>query len=115
MIEISITGAFIIYSFIIAFAGIILWGLSEMGTRRIYTVFKSQNVWECSYCAFVYLDMEAEEISQCPRCYSYNLLSHNNKIIQQEGEEENKNTEPRRNPSHKKHPHAQHRGPRKRR
>ncbi len=113
MIEISITGAFIIYSFIIALSGIILWGLSEVGTRRIYTAFKNQNVWECKYCAFVYLDTEAEEISQCPRCYSYNVNPSISNTIREEKEEEN--IEPRRNPSHKKHPHARHRGPRKRR
>lgn len=113
MIEISITGAFIIYSFIIALSGVILWGLSEVGTRRIYTAFKSQNVWECKYCAFIYLDTEAEEISQCPRCYSYNIISTANSAIQEENEKES--SEPRRNPSHKKHPHARHRGPRRRR
>ncbi len=113
MIEISITEAFVIYSFIIALSGIILWGLSEVGTRRIYTAFKNQNVWECKYCAFVYLDTEAEEISQCPRCYSFNIISTANNIMQDESKEEN--IEPRRNPSHKKHPHARHRGPRKRR
>ncbi len=112
MIEISITEAFVIYSFIIAISGIVLWGLSELGARRIYTEFKSQNVWECNYCAFVYLDTEAEEISLCPRCHSYNVVSN---IPIQQKQEELQNSEPRRNPSHKKHPHARHRGPRRRR
>lgn len=115
MIEISITEAFIFYSFIIAISGIILWSLSEFNTRKIYTVFKNQNVWKCNYCAFVYLDTEAEEISQCPRCYSYNVMSSNDKVIQQSNDKNELEEEPRRNPSHKKRPHTRYRGPRKRR
>jgi hypothetical protein len=102
MIEISITEAFIFYSFIIAISGIILWSLSEFNIRKIYTVFKNQNVWKCNYCAFVYLDTEAEEISQCPRCYSYNVMPVENKAVQQSEGEIGLETEPRRNPSHKK-------------
>ncbi|HOV32824.1 MAG TPA: hypothetical protein PLX23_05620 [Candidatus Hydrogenedens sp.] len=115
MIEISITEAFIFYSFIIAISGVILWGMSEFNTRKIYTVFKNQNVWKCNYCAFVYLDTEAEEISQCPRCYSYNVIPSKNKTAQQSENSNGLKTEPRRNPSHKKHPHARYRGPRRRR
>ncbi|HOK08705.1 MAG TPA: hypothetical protein PLT82_00095 [Candidatus Hydrogenedens sp.] len=114
MIEISITSAVIIYSVIIAFVGVFLWGLSEFGTRKIYTMFKNQNVWKCSYCAFVYLDTDAEEISQCPRCYSYNVASSIEMEVNDESGKEME-IEPRRNPSHKKRPHAQHRGPRRRR
>lgn len=116
MIEISITGAFIVYSFVLAIVAVILWYLSEINVRKIYTAFKEQNVWRCDYCAFVYLDTVAEEVSQCPRCYSYNVakVKQKEEVTQRETLPEDEK-EKRRNPSHKKNPHARHRGPRRRR
>jgi rubrerythrin len=32
-------------------------------------------VWECSICAYTYVDSTHDEISQCPRCKSYNKKS----------------------------------------
>ncbi len=118
MIEISVTWAFIIFSFVILLAIIVLWYLSELNARKIYSFYKEQYVWKCAYCSFVYLDADSEEISQCPRCNSYNVAyqSANNIFEPKQIVTENSSGEVRRrNPSRKKNPHAKHRGPRKRR
>lgn len=121
MIEISVTEAFIIFSFVILVISVVLWYLSEVSARRIYSFYKEQYVWKCSYCAFVYLDTESEEISQCPRCNSYNVIyqgangtseiTGKDIVVREDSSGEVK----RRNPSRKKNPHARHRGPRRRR
>jgi rubrerythrin len=32
----------------------------------------AQRKWRCDYCGYVYLGGKEENISQCPRCQSYN-------------------------------------------
>ncbi len=35
-------------------------------------VREKADVWECSICAYTYVDSTHHEISQCPQCKSYN-------------------------------------------
>ena len=34
----------------------------------------AQRKWKCHYCGYMYLGTGEEEISQCPRCESYNRM-----------------------------------------
>ncbi|MCX8066129.1 MAG: hypothetical protein N3G21_13335 [Candidatus Hydrogenedentes bacterium] len=121
MIEISVTWAFIIFSLLVLILSAILWYFSEVNARRIYSFYKDQYVWKCSYCAFVYLDTESEEISKCPRCNSFNVIYQDvggTGITRVEEIEDFENTSAeirKKNPSRKKNPHARNRGPRRRR
>lgn len=120
MIEISVTWAFIIFSFVILLVSAVLWYFSELNVRKIYNFYKEQYVWKCAYCAFVYLDADSEEISQCPRCSSYNVAYQEAgsawRPEKGSGSNESMIKEIRRkNPSRRKNPHARHRGPRRRR
>ena len=38
-------------------------------------VREEADVWECSICAYTYVDSMHHEISQCPQCKSYNKRS----------------------------------------
>jgi len=39
------------------------------------------DVWECSICAYTYVDSTHHEISQCPRCKCYNKKTPEERMI----------------------------------
>lgn len=122
MIEISLSAAMALYSAVIACGALAIWLYTELRTRHVHRFLEKQHVWHCVFCAFTYLDEEAEVLSQCPRCQSFNSAADKNakpippnlpsEPVPETGSEE---LAPRRNPSHRKRPHAQNRGPRRRR
>ena len=124
MIPISLTSALVFYSAILGALVLAIWIFTEISVRRTYRVMGKQFLWRCVFCGYIYLDEEAEELSQCPRCESYNSVSDKKarffKARPQKQEPETKETasgiaaEPERNTSHRKRPHQRHRGPRKR-
>lgn len=44
-------------------------------------VREEADVWECSICSYTYVDSTHHEISQCPRCQSYNKKSPEERLI----------------------------------
>jgi rubrerythrin len=34
----------------------------------------TQRKWRCDYCGYMYLGTGEEDVSQCPRCHSYNKI-----------------------------------------
>ena len=117
MIQISLTNALILYSSIIGILALSIWIYSEVTVRRSYRVLEKQFLWRCVFCGYIYLDEGAENVSMCPRCESYNstqdklarYVKSAPKPAEVTQDEEGRNT------SHRKRPHQQHRGPRKRR
>lgn len=123
MITISLGQAAALYSTILLVAGIALWVYTEMSTQRYHRVLGKQFLWRCFYCAYTYLDIEAETVSRCPRCQSYNTREDalegyvKPRHARQAAEEPTSELteEVRRNPSHRKRPTGRHRGPRRHR
>lgn len=119
MIQISLSAALILYSGILGVLIFIIWVYTEVTVRRSYRILEKQFLWRCVFCGYIYLDEEAEAVSQCPRCESYNstadklarYVKPRVKAVEAPVEEETEG----RNTSHRKRPHQRHRGPRRRR
>lgn len=121
MIEISLTAALALYSGVIGIGALILWFYTEATTQHAHKVLEKQNLWRCTFCAFVYLDEEAGNVSQCPRCQSLNTATDKGARYVAVAEAPHSNRDaigpeepPRRNPSRGKRPGARSRGPRRR-
>ncbi len=130
MIEISLNAALIFYSSLIGIGAFLFWLYTEVSVQRHYQVLEKQHLWRCAYCAFTYLDEDAELYSKCPRCDSMNSIAdHKTKFIpvpkqklqsatpwhQNAVAETEEGDLPRRNPSRRKRPQTRRRGPRRRR
>ena len=59
----------------------ILWIFFEKTTTLPKFVREKADVWECSICAYTYVDSKHQEISQCPQCKSYNKKSKEDRLI----------------------------------
>ena len=122
MIQLELTTALAIYGAIIAGGACAIWLYTEITTRHAYHVLEHQYVWHCVYCTYTYLDQDAETVSQCPRCHSFNsagdkgarlIKPSRTAVVPQPLPADTE--QPRRNPSRGKRPGARRRGPRRRR
>ncbi len=57
---------------LLAAAGIWLWIELNSHGKSLKRFGAAQRKWRCHYCGYVYLGTSEENISQCPRCDSYN-------------------------------------------
>lgn len=118
MIEISLSTALILYSSLLGLLILIIWLYTEITTRRSFYVLEQQDLWRCVFCGYTYLDQEAETVSKCPRCESFNSVTDKHaKFVpghQDMQMELDTDAEPARNASHRKRPNQRHRGPRRR-
>ncbi|MCC6488944.1 MAG: hypothetical protein IT364_15705 [Candidatus Hydrogenedentes bacterium] len=121
MIALELKWALLLYSSVLALMAIAGWIYTEVTVRRPHRFLGKQYLWRCTYCGYTYLDESGDELSQCPRCESFNSASEEQTRFvpvktptgkQAERTEERKD-EPRRNPSHRKRPHQRRRGPRR--
>lgn len=126
MIQISLTTAFLLYGGVIVVGMALIWVLGELRAGRAYRVLEHQFRWRCAFCGYVYLDAPASVVSQCPRCYSYNMAGDaqdrgvsdaKGRMMEHAREEEPESTQelPRRNSARRKRPGQSRRGPRRRR
>lgn len=122
MIQISLTTALVFYSALLGFLVLVIWTYTEISVRRSHRILEQQFLWRCVFCGYIYLDEAAEDLSQCPRCRSYNSITDRHARYV---ETPVAWTEPApahaagsddlpRNTSHRKRPHQRRRGPRKR-
>lgn len=123
MIQISLTYALAFYSTVLGILVAAIWIYTELTVRRHHRFLGKQYLWRCVFCGYTYLDESAEQVSQCPRCASYNSVQdkHARFVVTRTATIEAPHDltapaaqEPRRNPSHRKRPHQRRRGPRKR-
>lgn len=121
MITLSLGQALLLYSSVLLAGAAAIWLYTEFSTRRTQRVLGKQNLWRCYYCAYSYLDEEAESVSACPRCQSFNTREDANLGFAggpapvPETAAADAQERPRRNPSHGHRPRAGKRGPRRRR
>ncbi len=119
MIDIELTNAIVLYAMLIAALIGGIWLYTELSVRRTRKYLGQQFLWRCVYCGFSYLDEHAADLSQCPRCHSYNSIE--GKAAQGHEPSPAKDTAkkdeegPRRNPSRGKRKGQRSRGPRRRR
>ena len=121
MIALELKWALLLYSSVLALMAIAGWIYTEVTVRRPHRFLGKQYLWRCTYCGYTYLDESGDELSQCPRCESFNSASEEQVRFvpvktptgkQAERAAEDKE-EQRRNPSRRKRPHQRRRGPRR--
>jgi hypothetical protein len=59
---------------LILLAGIWMWIELNAHSGYLGGLGATQKKWRCQYCGYVYLGSGDEEVSQCPRCESYNEI-----------------------------------------
>lgn len=122
MIQITLRNALAFYSATLCLIVFLIWLFTEITVRRPHRVLGKQFLWRCVFCGYSYLDEEAEQLSQCPRCGSFNSTEDKHaRVVQDRPPEQGPDEEQwqeaqksRRNPSRRKSPHKKRRGPRKR-
>jgi hypothetical protein len=58
-----------------------LWIFFERKAVLPKYVREEADVWECSICAYAYVDSTHHEISQCPQCKSYNKKLPEDRLV----------------------------------
>ncbi len=53
-------------------AGVWIWVEFSASRGYLGRFGTTQRKWRCHYCGYVYLGTGEEDVSQCPRCESYN-------------------------------------------
>ena len=81
MFRMDVSMAVFLYVMSSLLAIFVLWILFEKTTILPKFVREEADVWECSICAYTYVDSEHHEISQCPQCKSYNKKSQEDRLI----------------------------------
>jgi hypothetical protein len=122
MIQLSLGAALALYGGIVMLGAVLLWLYTEISVQRTTYRLEKQHLWRCVFCAYTYLDDEAEGVSQCPRCGSFNsnddaqarFVPIEREAVQA-AESDLDATQPRRNPSRQKHKGGGRRGGRRRR
>lgn len=124
MILIDVTTAVGLYSAVLVLIIGVIWVYTEVTVRRTHRVLAKQFLWRCVFCGYSYLDENAEDISRCPRCESFNsvgdkrakeVLTSRRAVPEEATTGDEEASIQRRNPSHRKRPHQKRRGGRRRR
>ncbi len=59
----------------------LMWIFFERTTTFPKFVREEADVWECTICAYTYVDSRHHGISQCPQCKSYNKKSPEDRLL----------------------------------
>ncbi len=81
MIRMDISTAVFLYLVTSLAAVFLLWIFFEKKAVLPKFVREEADVWECSICAYTYVDSTHHEISQCPQCKSYNKKSPEDRLL----------------------------------
>ncbi len=81
MFRMDVTTAVFLYVMSALVLIFVLWILFEKRTALPKFVREEADVWECSICAYTYVDSTHHEISQCPQCKSYNKKSEEERLV----------------------------------
>jgi uncharacterized paraquat-inducible protein A len=75
MLEVNFYIAILAYmgAIVLLLLGIWMWIEFNAHGGTLVGLGTSQKKWRCAYCGYMYLAGE-EDVSQCPRCHSYNKL-----------------------------------------
>lgn len=81
MIPVDVSTAVFLY--VMSSLGVIfmLWIFFERKAILPKFTREEADVWECSICAYTYVDSTHHEISQCPQCKSYNKKAPEDRLI----------------------------------
>ncbi len=72
MIKLEFETAVFLYLLIAIFGFLAAWFVFSKIKRRSDEQAKLESIWQCSICAYIYVDSKNKVVSLCPRCNSYN-------------------------------------------
>lgn len=72
MIKMDISTAIFLYLSISVIGILIVWSFFDFGTKLKTYSSDEKHIWHCSICSITYIDSMHDDISECPRCGSYN-------------------------------------------
>ena len=81
MFRVDISTAVFLYLMSSLLVIFFLWIFFERKAVMPKFVREEADVWECSICAYIYVDSTHREISQCPQCKSYNKKLPEDRLI----------------------------------
>ena len=81
MIRVDVSTAVFLYVMSSLLVIFFLWIIFEKSAVLPKFVREEADVWECSICAYTYVDSTHHEISQCPQCKSYNKKSMEDRLV----------------------------------
>lgn len=81
MFRMDVSMAVCLYVMSSLLAVFLLWILFEKKAILPKFIREEADVWECSICAYTYVDSTHQEISQCPQCKSYNKKSPEDRLV----------------------------------
>lgn len=81
MFHVDVSTAVFLYVMSSLLAVFLLWILFERSAALPKFIREEADVWECSICAYTYVDSTHREISQCPQCKSYNKKLPEDRMI----------------------------------
>lgn len=122
MIALELKWALALYAAVLGLMTLAIWLYTELTVRRPRRYLGKQYLWRCTYCGYTYLDESSEELSQCPRCESFNSAADaQTRFVPSKtapsiepARARVDSAEVGRNPSRKKRHHQKRRGPRRR-
>ncbi len=72
MINLDISTALFLYLFFSVIMLLAAWFFLDFGIKLKMFVSDEKYIWHCPICSNNYIDSLSEELSECPRCGSYN-------------------------------------------
>lgn len=77
MIELSSNTAIMLYLSLTLGVLLVFWGYHHYHSRRNKIEFVHNRLIVCEYCHTAYLDLVEKQVTQCPKCRSYNRRKRN--------------------------------------
>lgn len=81
MFKIDVATAVFLYLMSSLLAVFFFWIRFERKAILPKFIREKADVWECTICAYTYVDSKHHEISQCPQCKSYNKKSLEDRLV----------------------------------
>ena len=72
MIKLDISLAIFLYLLFTVIIVFVLWIFLERRTKSNDFKIDNKDIWQCSVCRYVYINLKKEDFSRCPRCKSIN-------------------------------------------
>ena len=81
MIRVDVSVAVVFYVMSALLVIFVMWVFFEKKSVLPKFVREEADVWECTICAYTYVDSRHQEISQCPQCKSYNKKAPEERLL----------------------------------
>lgn len=71
MFAVSLDRLFVLYMGVLFIALFVFWAVSKVGEIRFRYRPRTEDLYRCPICLYLYVGSGEEDVSRCPRCKSY--------------------------------------------